>query len=150
MSEQVSGCTHFVIGTCHFIAQLELTFLQVTDMQNITVVYLNVGDFKVCFTINGDGPSVILLTSRFGVKVCLVEQQTKGAAGLQFGRAANKLGLLVDGLDVAGRVAEYYEVAGLVNLNQTTECQTYGTWHHRSSWAHRRSAPKRPNRERPA
>lgn len=65
---------YLVVGTSDFIANLELTFLHVTDVQNITVVYLNVGNLKVCFAVDGDGTSVILLTSRLGVKVRLVKQ----------------------------------------------------------------------------
>lgn len=105
-SREVVG-TYLVVGTGHLVSNLELAFLQLSNVQNIAIVDLNVGNFKVGLAVDGDGSSVILLTTRLGVEVGLIKQKTEWTTRFQLGRVLDKLGFLVDGLDLADGVAEH-------------------------------------------
>jgi hypothetical protein len=48
-----------------------------SDMQNISIKHLHVGNLEVCDAINDNVASIVLLTTRFGVEARAVKEDAK-------------------------------------------------------------------------
>lgn len=72
---------HLVIRRDHFISDIQLAFLQLTDMKNVTVVDLHIGDLELGLSVNSKHTRIVLLSTLLGVEVCLVEQDSERLVG---------------------------------------------------------------------
>jgi hypothetical protein len=89
----------FVISADDFISNFELSFFQSTDVEHVTVEYLNILNLEFRFTIDGDDTSVILLTTLLSVEVGLVEYDTEWGIGRKFRGGRDEFRRLVETLD---------------------------------------------------
>jgi hypothetical protein len=98
--------THLVVGRNDLVADGEGSLLDGTNVKNVAVEDLDVLDVEVGLAVNDNATSVALLSSRLGVEVGLVEQDTDKCLvrGLR-GRLV-ELARVVDGLDLGVDVAE--------------------------------------------
>jgi len=55
-----------------------MTILEMTGMQDIAVVHLDIFDLKVGDAVNNDITSIVLLSTRLSVEAGLVKENTKG------------------------------------------------------------------------
>jgi hypothetical protein len=68
-------------------------------MQDVSVKDLNVGHLEIRLAVDGQRTGIILLSTGFGVKVGLVEQDPKHGPVLELRCGFDELGALVDPLD---------------------------------------------------
>lgn len=100
--------SHLAVGADDLVANLDLALLHVPNMQDVSVEYLNVGHLKIGLAVDGKRTGIILLSTGFGVKVGLVEEDPEHGPVLQLRCGVDELGALVDPLDGSVRVAQYY------------------------------------------
>lgn len=98
--------THLVVGRHHLVTDGQLTLSHVSNVQHVTVEDLDLLDDKVGLAINDDTASVVLLSSRLGVEVGVVEDETEGFLGGSLGGRFVELARVVDGLDGCIDVSE--------------------------------------------
>jgi len=77
-----------------------------TRVQDVAVVHLHIGHFKVGNTINDDVSSIILLPSRFCIETSLVQDDTKRRALGNFSSRLGETLVVKDGLDCSIDVAK--------------------------------------------
>ena len=64
---------HLVVRADDLVSNIQLALLQLTNMQDITVVHLYVGHLELGLAVNGEDTSIVLLSTLLGVKVGLVK-----------------------------------------------------------------------------
>lgn len=69
--------TCLAVCSDHVVSHVESALLDVSYVENISTVHLNVNDFKFCLAVNDDSTSVCLLTTRFSVKVRSVKDESQ-------------------------------------------------------------------------
>lgn len=106
LSQAEATETHLVVGRNDLVANREGSLLDGTNVKNVAIEDLDVLDVEVGLAVNDDATSVALLSSRLGVEVGLVEQDSDESliGGLR-GRLV-ELARVVDGLDLGVDVAE--------------------------------------------
>jgi hypothetical protein len=106
--------TDFIIRRHYFAANVEFAILQLTDMQYIAIVDLNVCDFErssVCLgnlTVNDNAPIVIFLATSFGVEISTIEQKTKDGVLGKVGRRVDEALVVEDGFHFRGDMAKFW------------------------------------------
>jgi hypothetical protein len=89
----------FVVGTDDFISNFELSFFESTNVEDVSVEYLDILDLEFRFPINGDDTSIVLLTTLLGIKVGFVEYDTEWGIGRKLGGGRDEFRRLVETLD---------------------------------------------------
>ena len=89
----------FVVSANDLISDLELSFFESTNMEDVTVEYLDIFDLEFRFTIDGDDTGIVLLTTLLGVEVGLVEYDTEWSIGRKLGGGRDEFRRLVETLD---------------------------------------------------
>ena len=68
-------------------------------MQDVSVIYLYILDLELGLPIDGNDTSVVLLTTLLGIKVGLVQNDTKGRVGREFRSRVVEFGGVIYRLD---------------------------------------------------
>ena len=116
--------TDLVVRRDDLIVQSEFSFLQSSDVQNVSVVDLDVVDEEVGLAVDDDATRVVLLSSRFGVEVGLVEDDSESSVGREFVRVVVEFRGEVDCLDRRVDVAQSYRIESSVATIREKEKNT--------------------------
>lgn len=83
---------YFVIRSNNLSSQRESTILEMSGVQHITTVRLDIDDFEIGHTVDHNVTCVVLLTTRFGIEACLIQNESKGCIFWNiFGRLEKRL-----------------------------------------------------------
>lgn len=91
--------THLVVGRHNLVTDGQLALSHVSNVEYVTVEDLDLLDDKVGLAVDDDTTSVVLLSSRLGVEVGLVEDEPESFLGGSLGGGVVELAQVVDGLD---------------------------------------------------
>jgi hypothetical protein len=97
--------THRVIRDNNLVSDIQFTFFDFPDMQNValeglTVDYLELGLF--IFHIESDAACIVFLATRFGIKARFIKNDSKRSAGRYLGGGGRERLLVIDRLDCSG------------------------------------------------
>lgn len=107
--------THLAVRASDLVPDLDLALLHEPDVQDVSIEHLHIGHLEVGLAIDRQRARVVLLSTGFGVKVGLVEQDPEGRSLFEIRGGVDKLGGLVDPLDGPGRVPEQ-ELGRIIGL----------------------------------
>jgi hypothetical protein len=104
--------THLVVRRNNLVADRERALLDGSNMQHVAVEDLNILDDKVGLAVDDDPTRVVLLSSRLGVKVGLVKNDTDERLGRHLRGRLVKVARVVDRLDLGVDVAQTCSAEG--------------------------------------
>lgn len=70
--------TNLIVRRDDLIADLKLAILDVTDVEHIAIVNLDVRDFELGDAVDNDATRVVLLATRLCIEARAVKEEAKG------------------------------------------------------------------------